>query len=466
MKNKTGTGTGTFTPSNTSLQMAFFQVVSLAMASILVYSCYAQKKNTRADTATDTNTDTDKNPDTGYDTATGIDSDSETSTVGDSVSSSTSDIDSNADTATVLVKDTNTTTHIDTNSDTATDIDSEFNDTIDTGASTDSETQTEAIDTGSDTNNGTDDSDTTEVTFLNINDPGFFDYLRGAFLVIMEEEEDTDWDQVVNKMYLLDFETIIIQAEMYYEDGSETILDYSVLQTILDAASEQYHPMRVLIGLAKPNTPSTFADASDSAFMETLIAKSIASADRIWDQFSEHTSFDGYYLSYEGWTPDENGLGLFGEYVSQVSSHCASKGDGNIATSFSISESLPNPQYIKQFVPDILSSSNVTLAILRDSFENRPQDTFDIATHMTPYFSTFQEALNSTDVVLWGSVDSFDSSNNAPDRNPFFWRISTIQNHCVSAVTNNFSTNWYEIGPEHIETTLLYSQVFAAVAGK
>ena len=450
-----------------SVNNATFRLILMMGVTLLVCSCYAKNKNSASDTESNTSTNADTNTAAGYDTNTGVDSESNSNDASDAESDTASNTGSDVDTATISYSDSTTTTHVDTHSDTNTGIvDSDSTDVLD--SETDSETHTAitdtAGDTGSDTGLDSNDTDSAEA-FLDISDPGFFNYLRGGFLIVTPDQADMDWDDFMDSMRLIDVETIIIQAENYYENDSDTIINYTTLKAILDEAPSNYRPTRVLIGLAKPSTTSSLADAYDSAFMERLITKSIASADRIWDSFAEHPSFAGFYLSYEGWAPDENGLGLFGEYVSQVSNHCAAKGNVHIATSFSIPESLPDPEYTKQIVPDVLNASNVTLAILRDSFENRPQDTFDIETHMVPYFSAFQEALNSTDVVLWGSVDSFDSNNDAPDRNTFFARIFTANYYCVSVITNNFPTNWYTVGPESIKATLLYHQLVFAMTG-
>lgn len=336
---------------------------------------------------------------------------------------------------------------------------------LDTVTGSDSGTENDTThdsDTATSSDEDTNEPDTNEDKFIDIGDPGYFTFLRGAFLRVTSDQGTADWSQVVGRMSQIRLETIIIQAENYYGDDSEEILDATIISAILDAADS--HSMRVLIGLAMPlDGNGVLANAADDLFIETLISKSVASSDRIWEGFATHPAFDGFYLSYEGWTPDESGLGLFGDYISQVSEHCASKGDENIAASFFIQEALPDPEYTTQMIPVVLDSSDVTLAILRDSLENRPQDTFDLETHVVPYMSAFKTGIDTTPIVFWGSVDSFDSNGEPPLGNQIIHQVEVVHEYCVSAVTFEFGANWYEIGADGIETTSLYNSVHASL---
>lgn len=348
----------------------------------------------------------------------------------------------------------------------APDVDS----TPDSDTSTESTTESEAnTDSNSDTHNNTDsstqthnDGETDTAEYVDISEPAGGP-LRGAFLQVRNTHSVEDVTEAIRMMYQVNMETVIVEAESRYSsEGVDDTLDTSLLNAILDEA--QYRKMRVWIGLASPMSGGgETSSINDAEYMAQLIKKSIESIDRITANVASHPAFDGYYLPFDAWTTDLSNVGTLGTYYAQISEYCRSTGDENIVASAFISDTLSSMALVQESLEILLSNSAITVYILKDSVGERGLNSSDFTDNVAPYFQAAQNACDTSNIVFWGSVDSFHSIESDPGNvfNLIWSQYELAAQYASSVVTYEFMNYWTQYVEDTLQPSHLHSQYHA-----
>lgn len=268
--------------------------------------------------------------------------------------------------------------------------------------------------------------------------------VKGAFLQIPNPDaghEGTAWKEAIEDMHRLHMELVIIQTEAYLEPDD---LRNEVGREYISAALEQAEAlnMKVWIGLIYPKgcvgEPSC---VRDEARIDRVIKYSKASADLIYSEWGGSSSFDGFYLASEGWTPWQHGeLGYLDKYFIEVSQYCRSKGEGlQIATSpFINKQSAQQAVITEEVYKSFLKKTDLTAILLQDGVgaHNVP---FDV---VPAYMHAMKNACADAGIELWANIEAFADDTTAAGFERVQKQIAAAHTATDNLVTFEFCKYW------------------------
>ncbi len=169
--------------------------------------------------------------------------------------------------------------------------------------------------------------------------------------------------------------------------------------------------MKVWIGLALlEDCSGDEVCLQDEGRIKDIIKRSKCSADLIWTEWGEKDSFDGFYLSLEGWTPGNNGeLGYLKNYLIEVSRYCSAKNDRlQVSTSPFINKFTSEESEITDKVySSFLGETSLTVLMLQDGVGAKgvPLDV------VTAYMKAMKKACDNAGIDMWANIESFADSS-------------------------------------------------------
>ncbi|RWX50365.1 hypothetical protein VU01_13322 [Candidatus Electrothrix marina] len=272
--------------------------------------------------------------------------------------------------------------------------------------------------------------------------------LKGAFLQISNEHADhtvAGWQVAVSDMNRLQMELVIIQAEAYlkHDDSRDEVTRGYIINALWRA--EELN-MKVWIGLIYPKgCVGDQACVKDEARIDNIIKKSKESADLIFEQFGSSSSFGGFYLPLEGWTPEGyDELKFYKKYLIEVSKYCRSKGEGlQIATSPFINKQSAQQAIITEEVyKSFLKETDLSIILLQDGLggNNVPLDV------VPAYMSAMKNACDDAGIEMWANIEAFVNDTTAAG-------FERVQKQITAAreVTNNLVTfEFYKYWTRHL----------------
>ena len=236
--------------------------------------------------------------------------------------------------------------------------------------------------------------------------------LKGAFFQIANSHSHL-YRKAVDALDCLKMKHIIIHTEAYLDEDNEpeNRVDETGIRITLESAAEL--DMKVWIGLVLPYSErqnGNYDWINNKDFMKMFTAQSLDSVDRIWERWGRrYEKFDGFYLTYEGWTPKSHSeLGYFENYLVEVSKKCRTKGDNlQIAISPFINQKIDNfADITEEYYKDLLPKTELTTVMLQDGVGG--ENKVPVGT-VPAYMQAMQNACDHAGIEMWANVESLKS---------------------------------------------------------